>query len=253
MSQRLGRPAQDRFKLLCSQARVTCNSPQEDDHGWDFMIELTPPQDTHNPADKTPGVKKALIQIKSTWGQSPRTRIKVANALKFAKDDLPCFIVLFHYTKQVGTQIYVRHYWTELIERTLKRARQASAERRNVHKMWMEVRFLPGDDHSNDLISWIISAVQESPFDYSSTKRSLYETIGYEGRKYRAEIAFGPIRGIEEIVDHELGLTEYLPVSKIRLVDSRFGIDAPVPILESCQGRIQIRQEQFFVRAEGAR
>ena len=241
MSQRLGRQAQDNFKLLCSQERVTCNSPQEDDHGWDFMIELTPPQDTNKPEDKTPGVKKALIQVKSTCGQSPRTRIKIANALKFAKDELPCFIVLFHYTKQVGTQIYIRHFWTELIERALKRARQASAERRNVRKIWMEVRFSPGDNHSNNLISWILSAVQESSVDYSSTKRSLSETIGYEGRKYRAEIAFGPIKGIEEIVDHELGLTEYLPISKIRLVDSRFGIDAPVPMLETDQGRIQIR------------
>ena len=241
MSQRLGRPAQDHFKLLCSQAQVTCNSPQEDDHGWDFMIELIPPPDTNKPADKTPGVKKALIQVKSTWGQSPRAKIKVANALKFAKDELPCFIVLFHHTKQLGTQIYIRHFWTELIERALKRARQASVEQRNVHKIWMEVRFSPGDNHSNNLISWIVSAIRESSVDYSSTKRSLCETIGYEARKYRAEIAFGPIKGIEVIVDHELGLTEYLPVSKIRLVDSRFGIDAPVPLLESYEGQIQIR------------
>ena len=170
MSQRLGRPAQDHFKLLCSQAQVTCNSPQEDDHGWDFMIELIPPPDTNKPADKTPGVKKALIQVKSTWGQSPRAKIKVANALKFAKDELPCFIVLFHHTKQLGTQIYIRHFWTELIERALKRARQASVERRNVHKIWMEVRFSPGDNHSNNLISWIVSAIRESSVDYSSTK-----------------------------------------------------------------------------------
>ena len=89
-------------------------------------------------------------------GQSPRAKIKVANPLKFAKDELPCFIDLFHHTKQLGTQIYIRHFWTELIERALKRARQASVERRNVHKIWMEVRFSPGDNHSNeDLISWI--------------------------------------------------------------------------------------------------
>ena len=241
MSQRLGRPAQNLFKLLCSQARVTCNSSQEDDHGWDFIIELTPPQDTDKPADKTPGVKKALIQVKSTYGKAPTTRIKVANALKFAKDDLPCFVVLFHYMKDPEPRVYVQHFWRDLIERALKRARQASAKSRHIHKIKMQVRFSLEDNHSNDLISWITSMVRDLPVDYSSTKRSLYERIGYEDRKYRAEIAFGPIKGIEEIVDHELGLTEYLPVSKIRLIDSRFGIDAPVPILESDRGRIQIR------------
>ena len=241
MSQRLGRPAQDHFKLLCSQARVTCNSSLEDDHGWDFIIELTPPQDADKPADKTPGVKKALIQVKSTYGKIPTTRIKIANALKFAKDDLPCFLVLFHYTKDLEPQVYVRHFWKELIARALKRARQASAENRSIHKIEMQVLFSGDDNHTNDHISWIISMVHDNQIDYSSTKRTLYETIGYEDRKYRAELAFGPIKGIEEVVDHQLGLTEYLPVSKIRLIDSRFGIDAPVPILESERGRIQIR------------
>ena len=89
-------------------------------------------------------------------------------------------------------------------------------ENRHINKTEMQVRFSLEDNHSNDLISWITSMVQDLPVDYNSTKRSLYESIGYEGKKYRAEIAFGPIKGIEEIVDHELGLTEYLPVSKIR-------------------------------------
>ena len=40
MSHHYGRTAQDEFKLLCSRAGVTCNSSSEDDHGWDFIIEL---------------------------------------------------------------------------------------------------------------------------------------------------------------------------------------------------------------------
>ena len=54
------------------------------------------------------------------------------------------------------------------------------------------------------------------------------------------EVTFGAIGGIEDIVDHELGLSDYLPVSKVRVVDSRFGIDLPVD-LGSDHGRIQIR------------
>ena len=241
MTQRLGRSAQNHFKLLCSQSRITCNSPQEDDHGWDFMIELTPPEDAEKPADKIPGIQKALIQVKAAYGKSPSTRIKVVNALKFAKDELPCFLVLFHYPPMGETQIYGQHFWKQLIKRALKRGRQASAENRMTNKIWMDIRFATDDSHGTDLISWIVSTLQAWSGDYGFAKRTLYETIGYEDRKYRAEVTFGPIEGIEDIVDHELGLTDFLPVSKIRLVDSRFGIDAPVPIMESDRGRIQIR------------
>ena len=66
MNYRSGRPAQDEFKLLCSQAEVTCNSSVEDDHGWDFIVEFAAQGETHQPLDKVPGPRQALVQVNTT-------------------------------------------------------------------------------------------------------------------------------------------------------------------------------------------
>ena len=240
MNQRLGRPAQDEFKLLCSSAGITCNSASEDDHGWDFLIEFESETGKNITADKLGGIRKALVQVKSTHGKIPKTRIKLSNAVKFSKDELPCFIVLFHYDANGENKIYVRHFWRELIERSLKRARQASVNNKDIHKLPLELSFAEHDDHSNDPIHWITSLILGFSAEYSTEKNSLSQTLGYEDRNYHIEVSIGPINGTEDIVDHFLGLTESLPVAKIRLVDSRFGIDAPQPIFESERGKIQI-------------
>ena len=257
MSQRAGRAAQDKFKLFCSRAGITCNSSSEDDHGWDFLIEIEPNREAKAPADKQDAIRKAFVQVKSTHGKSPKTRMKVSNALKLVKDELPCFVVLFHYDRLGGSRIYVQHFWTDLIERALKRGRQVSAKSKDTRKSWMEISFSEQDEKSKDLVGCISSIVRESSDEYGAEKRSLYQRLGYENRNYRAEVTFGPLSGIEEIIDHELGLTDALPVSRVGLVDSRFGIDAPEPILESEHARMQIRPSDnidcnvVFQKADG--
>lgn len=241
VSYRSGRPAQDEFKLLCSQAGVTCNSSVEDDHGWDFIVEFAAQGEIHQPLDKVPGPRQALVQIKSTQGQSLRTRMKVSNALKLAKSELPCFVILFQYDANGKKRIYLRHYWTDLIERALRRGREASAANKQAHEVWMQIGFSDSDDHTNEVIAWIIATIEATSVEYGAKKRSLCETLGYEGQNYRANITFGPLNGIEEIVDHQLGLTDYLPVSNITVIDSRFGIDAPVPLIDNAYGWIQLR------------
>ena len=239
VNQRLGRPAQDAFKLLCSQAQLTCNPSREDDHGWDFMVEIPLPAATNVPSDKMPVPKPILVQVKSTEKKSPKIVMKVSNALKLAKSELPCFLILFQESHGVK-RVYARHFWEDLIYAALKRGRQVSAAGKRPHKATMTITFSEVDDHSDDLVSWIVASVAKSPEEYGTAKRALVGKVGYEGRNYRAEVTFGPMKGIEDFVDHQLGLTDYLPVSRIRLVDSRFGIDAPEPMVESENARVKL-------------
>lgn len=242
MNQRLGRPAQDEFKLLCSQRNITCNPSLEDDHGWDFIIEIQAPGSGELVADKVPAPRPVLVQIKSTKNKLAQTRIKLSNTLKFAKTDLPCFVVLFHYNKKGNKQrIYACHFWKDLIERSLKRGRKVSVEGKPINQSTVSISFTGQDDHSGDLIEWIINTVNALPIEYGNEKRELANKLGYEGQSYRGKLAIGPLKGIEEIVDHQLGLTDYLPVTQIKLVDSRFGIDDPSPIYEGTSGQISLR------------
>ena len=242
MDQRSGRPAQDEFKLLCSQRNITCNPSLEDDHGWDFIVEIQASGSDEFLADKVPAPRQVLVQVKSTKNKSAQTRIKLSNALKFAKNELPCFVVLFHYNKKGKTQhIYACHFWKDLIQRSLKRGRKASAEGKLLNKSMVSISFTDQDDHSGDLIEWIINTVNALPIGYGNEKRELANNLGYEGQNYRGVLAIGPLKGIEELVDHQLGLTDYLPVTHIKLIDSRFGIDDPTPIYEGTSGQISLR------------
>ena len=246
MDQRSGRPAQDEFKLLCSQRKITCNPSLEDDHGWDFIIEIPVSESDKLLADKVPAPKQVLVQVKSTKEKLANTTIKLSNALKFAKTDLPCFVVLFHYNKKGKRQhIYSCHFWKELIERSLKRGRKASVEGKPINHLRVSISFTDQDDHSDDLIEWMTSTVYALPIEYSNAKRELGDSLGYEGLNYRAELVIGPLKeGIEEIIDHQLGLTDYLPVTHIKLIDSRFGIDDPKPIHEGTSGQISLRPNE---------
>ena len=244
MDQRSGRPAQRKFSWLCSEASLTCNGSEEDDHGWDFIVEIPAPSTHDLPADKVPAPKQVLVQVKSTKGRSATTRLKVSNALKFAKAELPCFVILFHECSDGRRRIYARHFWEELIESALKRGREVSAAHKLPHKTTMNISFSDRDEHSGDLIAWMRDTVNALPKEYGSEKQMLYETLGYAGeRNYRAEVIFGPLEGVEELVDHQLGLTDSLPVLHIKLIDSRFGIDAPSPILESTSGELKLRPD----------
>ena len=174
MTQRMGRAAQDEFKLLCSRAGITCNSSSEDDHGWDFLVEIEPNNQAKAPADKQDGIRKAFVQVKSTHSKSPKTTMKVSNALKLAKDELPCFVVLFHYDRTGGSRIYVRHFWTNLIERALKRGRQVSVKGKDTHKSLMEISFSEQDEKSTDPVGWMSSIVRENSM--STVQRSAHCT-----------------------------------------------------------------------------
>ena len=243
MDQRSGRPAQDEFKLLCSKGEITCNPSLEDDHGWDFIVEIPAPGSEKLLADKVPAPRPVWVQVKSTSNKSAKTRIKLSNALKFANNEQPCFIVLFQNNKKGNRQhIYACHFWKDLIERSLKRGRKVSVEGKPINQSMVSISFTDQDDHSDDLIEWMINTVHALPIEYSNEKRELANSMGYGRLNYRAELVIGPLKeGMEEIIDHQLGLTDYLPVTHIKLIDSRFGIDDPTPIYEGTSGQITLR------------
>lgn len=241
MNQRTGRPAEDEFKLLCSQRNITCNPSLEDDHGWDFIIEIPVTPAEKLLADKIPAPRPVLVQVKSTRSESATIKIKLSNALRFAQTTPPCFVVLFQYNKKGERErIYARHFWKDLIERSLKRGRKASVEGKALHQSMVSISFTDQDDHTDDLIGWMSNTVNVFPIDYGSDKQKLVNNLGYERHNYRGELAIGPLKGIEELVDHQLGLTDELPVTRIKLIDSRFGIDDPTPVYEGTAGRLRL-------------
>lgn len=228
MNQRSGRPAEKKFSYLCSQANISCNVSEEDDHGWDYIIEVPPPKQRKDiPLDKTPPVKTALVQVKSTNGQRATTRIKLTNAIKFASTALPCFVVLFQKTGIEEYKVFVQHFYSDLIERTLIRARKATVEQKEPNRLYLSISFSDKHEHTeNNLVPWMISMIRNLKGDYQREKQELYNSIGYsdESEGY-ATMTLKLEDGIEEFIDLQLGLVDSVNFSNLEIIDERFGIE----------------------------
>lgn len=231
MDQRSGRSAEKEFSLLCSKKGITCNPSSEDDHGWDFVVEVPLRHKVGLPADHARPTVQVLVQIKSTTGQRARTQIEVSNALNFAKSSLPCFIVLFQAKDDGSMEVYARHFSDRLIADTLKRARELSTSAKKPNQTRMYVRFRE-QDRPTSIVDWLVATLENLPEDYASVKRDFGARVGYEEGWLHGEIQLGPLKGIGELIDHQLGLTPTIPVSSLKIVDRRFGIEAPTPVFQ---------------------
>ena len=237
MNQRRGRPAEAQFEFLCATAGITCNPSEQDDYGWDFLLEIPMIAAEGAPADKWLPPRSAFVQIKSTERARCRTKMKVSNALLLAKNPAPCFIVLFHQLTE-GQRIYARLFGEKDMERALKRARQLSVEGKPAHKAKITFPFSDEDEHTTELLDWMADCVQGLAPDHGETKSRLAERIGYGKRGYRAKFTFSGSRGLDDLVNLQLGLTDQLEVSQVVVFDMRFGIQAPAPIMEDRGGGI---------------
>ena len=230
MDQRMGRAAQDAFKLQCSSEGITCNPSLEDDYGWDFLVEIPQEVAAGTPHDKRPAARSVLVQVKWTGGSRRRLSMKVSNALELANKAEPCVLVLYHETSS-GQRIFARMFGKEDMARSLKRGRELFVDRKPTHKARMTFGFADTEERSEtDLVPWLVDCVRHLPDSYGSDKRNLAKSLGYGNKNWRANITFVGKGGVDDLVDLELGIKDELRVSRFTVFDERFGIALPEPV-----------------------
>ena len=243
MVQRIDRHSEHQFASHCVAAGAACNKSEDDRHGWDHIVEIPPNPHPYRPPDRQPRLVTVLVQVKSTQTNILTTRIKLSNALKAVQSDLPCFIVLFSYCG-TETMVYAKHVWLELTERILKRARQS--EKRgldSLHKQRFSVSFGAGDQiEESKIVKWIQNTVAAIGEDYASKKIQMRTTCGYDKRRYIGKFTLGPLQNVQQIVDHEIGILESLPVTDFVVHEERFGIQSAHPEISSPKGRVQLQK-----------
>jgi len=223
--------AEDRFSGLCAAAGVTRNKSTQDRSGWDYIIQFPSPETPGVPADMLPGEDSARVQVKSKEKGRPTTSMKLTNALRFAKDPAPCFLILFLASNQCEpVRIYAKHFWVGEMEAALRRARLADQQgRTDLHKIMLSIRFEDKDDHSTDLLSWIAATIRAKAGRYAETKSALGRNLGFEDGFIHGTISFAA-EDLGALVDHQIGLTSAAPITDITIKQRRFGIDARKPI-----------------------
>lgn len=241
-----GRNGQWQFGNLCTGPDVSVeavvNLSSDDQHGWDHMLEITPPQNNNLPADLQTHVIPCFVQIKTTRGKKPETTVKLSNAVKAAKSPLPSFVFLFHYNKADTPVLYGKHIWKDEISHYLKRARQAGDA--PLHKKTVTVKFTGADLLSCNPVDWILAVLATcSGDDYTLEKRKYVDSVGYETETHNGSFELGPLKSHADVVMHEIGLLEDIPFKNFKLFDTRFGIKTSAPLQELSDGRVSFTQE----------
>lgn len=234
---RLARYAETSFASLCARGGALCHESQEDENGWDYLVEL-PEDESPGPADAALPGKQAFVQVKSSRNARLSCGIKLSNALKAARSRDPWFVVLM-VDAAPQPKIYAVHIWAKEMEGWLKAGRKASIEKAAVHRRRVTVNFTEADLHTDDLVEWMQETIAAAAPDYAPAKKAIYETVGYEDGYGAGKLSF-IADGIEEMFDELLGLGTGLPVSKFTFTPSRFGLSDTVPAVDLTAGTVHI-------------
>jgi hypothetical protein len=229
MIKRLPQFAEHHFASLCASAGVVCNSSDQDECGWDFFLQYPAQRSSNRPADMQPAGSEALVQVKSTRNHPLIARMKLSNALRMAQATQPCFVALVLEGTDVP-RIYIRHFWKDEIERTLKRVRAIEREgKTEFHKSHFTLQMREVDAR-DDPLEWMRLAIEAVKPSYAAEKSRTATTVGHED-------GFGLMRlnwagTAQDTLDLQLGLIESLPISQVKFVPKRFGIEATKPEFE---------------------
>lgn len=229
MSRFLGRSAEKRFSTLCSDNGITCNESKEDDHGWDHIVEFPDAGVAGTPPDLHRPIPPVFVQTKSHKASGLRVTMKFSNALKLARSDSPCFVVLMTRATDGSPIWHAVHFWDQLMSRVFKRAREltlSGESEDSFHDRAFSFTMSSDDNYAdNGLLPWMKQTVMSAGQDYSAAKRTLHGKSELVGT-----VSFAPNTSVEDLVDHSLGLTPSISIGSITISEKKFGVAFPLPI-----------------------
>lgn len=212
--------AERHFAAQVSEYDGLCHSVEEDESGWDFVVEL-PVREYDGPAESQPSRSRAFVQVKSIRGSPTSVPVTLSNLLKSAQDPNPWFLVLIK--KHQGKPIlYIRHFWKGLIESSLIAIRKAEGEGAKLNKRTKSILFSEDDIIAGDLIRWMQDRIDQ-PDDYLAEKRQFFTTVGYTQGAGTARLLFTEHTN-DEIFKEFLGLGNGLKISNFEYVPERFSL-----------------------------
>lgn len=225
---KIDRIAEGDVERLCRlrQGRVT--RVNEDENGWDLLVEFPPAVETAF-ADLSPPIRRCIIQVKSTVSRKPTVKVKLSNAVKLTTDDLPCFTLLLTYPTgpERFEAAYLQHVWGTPMLEALKRSRQAQAHGKPLHKEKLSLTFKRRERYDNSVIDALLEAIDEVGPGYAEKKRKLRDAMGYDTGSAEFTLTLDGADALRDLDDLVLGLRKDVPIASAQLVRKRFDIPQP--------------------------
>ena len=258
---RTAKIAEGLVEVACQAGGAAVNRAHDDQFGWDLLVQL-PGIRRAGPADlDLPGLT-ALVQVKSTTTRARSCKLKLSNALRLAKEPVPCFIAFLVFDRGATQprEVFLRHIWSEEIHAALLGARVAhNAGEEDLHRVGHRMNFSePHRCQLQDIPDLLQRFASAEGRDYSAKKAKLVQTVGYEGGYGTGRFSLGASTSPDDFVDLMLGRIPELPVETFEIDDTRFGLPGP-KVVEASSARLSVTVEPkdkcqvIFRSADGGR
>lgn len=231
------------FEHLCNSSSAVANRVSDDQNGWDMIVEF-PQTTTTRPPDTARPAITCLVQIKSSVRLTASYKLKLSNALRFARHSLPCFVVKAEFEEDGKTldSWYLQHFWHGQIEATLRSVREAHVkEGVSLNRRTISFKFDPSERVGPDiLIETLLKMVERVP-SYASAKSTFAEKVGYEKGSGVGTFSVRGEDAMLTLIDTMTGFADGVGVENFILTPARFGILEPAPIEGPISARLTAR------------
>lgn len=256
MSRDLGLMGESTFSLWCAEVGLIPNGSQIDKTGWDFFVEFPfspglSAHDIHKPAFE------CKVQVKATDKSDRKLPITFSNLRRLITAQMPSFFVFIEFDgKNSAQRAYVVHIDNELITKVLKRLHEIeqSSKANNFNKRKMTIHYDESnllDKHNGESLKHCFSShIGEDIAEYISNKKRHLESTGYENGFAQITFTTEGEDNLKTLIDMSLGIEAEVELSKIRGVDTRFGILSKNPSIDS-DGGAKLSIPNLTPKAEG--
>ena len=132
MVSKLGPLGEDVLRKWCSEAGLTRNKAEQDENGWDYLVEFPIRKEANAPWDKAVAPVECKVQVKATRRLRNSVGIKLSNALKMAKCPLPFYLLVLEFSDGIELdQARILPIDGAVAEKILRRVRQCDFEKRS--------------------------------------------------------------------------------------------------------------------------
>lgn len=237
----LGDKGESRFAELC--AGLTANRVTRDRAGFDYIVDFRLPSDLRR-LDSRPAPISARVQVKTYWADRDEIRLRLSAAEQLVKHSGPSFICALAVSPSEDptfARMHVIHCRGEVVQRVLKRLRQAEASGQKPNKLWLTLKpsdFSPAlDVRPSELKKALEQACKPDALSYLSTKDAELKSVGFGPDAHQLKVNFSC--EADEIIDAFLGLRP-LDVTEVIETHTRFGISLPGDTLPPGPARLEI-------------
>lgn len=230
---KLGRMGEALFESWCAESDLTANKADNDDHGWDYIIEFP----RALVADLSLGLDRqniqCKVQVKATRQEKKTWQVELSNLYSMSTDSLPAFYLFIHYgAGNTPVAAYLLHVDEKVISKALKRVYENDAgDKKRLNKLKISLAYGKfrlrelGGKCMREQIDRYIGGDQSN---YVKEKARILKAAGYDEKV--AEIEFNmDYKALSDFIDASIGLEKQVEVQSLRGQDVRFGLKKEIP------------------------